>query len=219
MAVVVLSGFEPESKSKNGVYHRACPTAISLSSHKVACGNHCEYLILKRSNHIRTAREAMMSEEERIRHFMEAAIALSLAGMHDNKGGPFGAIVVKNDKIIGCGCNQVTSGNDPTAHAEIVAIRDACNNLGSFDLTGCELYTSCEPCPMCLGAIYWARPKTVYYANTRDDAAAIGFDDQFIYSEMTKSLAERKYPLVRVDCANALEPFREWREKADKACY
>ena len=113
-----------------------------------------------------------MTREEK---FMQEAIDLSLHGITNNEGGPFGCVIVQGDKIIGRGNNKVTSTNDPTAHAEIVAIRDACKNIGSFQLEGCEVYTSCEPCPMCLGAIYWARPKVIYFANNREDAAAIGF--------------------------------------------
>ncbi|HOM91348.1 MAG TPA: nucleoside deaminase, partial [Bacteroidia bacterium] len=113
-------------------------------------------------------------------HFMEEAVALSKKAITDNEGGPFGCVVVKDGKIIAKGNNKVTSTNDPTAHAEIVAIREACKALNSFQLDDCEIYTSCEPCPMCLGAIYWARPDVVYFANTRQEAAAIGFDDEFI---------------------------------------
>lgn len=126
-----------------------------------------------------------MTREEK---FMAEAIALSQKGIQSNQGGPFGCVVVKGNDIVGRGNNMVTSTNDPTAHAEVVAIRDACKNLQTFQLDDCEIYTSCEPCPMCLGAIYWARPKVIYYANNREDAAAIGFDDSMIYEEMGKSL-------------------------------
>ncbi len=118
--------------------------------------------------------------------FMRLAIELARQGMESNAGGPFGSIVVKNGKVIGEGSNRVTSSNDPTAHAEIVAIRDACKNMGSFRLDDCSIYTSCEPCPMCLGAIYWARPANVFFACTREDAAAAGFDDDYLYDEFTK---------------------------------
>src|SRR5690606_13747670 len=111
-----------------------------------------------------------------------------------NEGGPFGCVIVKDDKIVGRGNNSVTSLNDPTAHAEVMAIREACKNLDTFQLTDCEIYTSCEPCPMCLGAIYWARPKVVYFANTRIDAANIGFDDSFIYDEISADISQRKIP-------------------------
>ena len=127
---------------------------------------------------------------------MKEAIALSNTGICNNEGGPFGCIVVKGDEIVGRGHNKVTSTNDPTAHAEIVAIRDACKNLGTFQLEGCEIYTSCEPCPMCLGAIYWSRPAVIYYANTRSDAAAIGFDDSMIYDEINTHINDRKIPVI-----------------------
>src|SRR6187402_2079783 len=134
-----------------------------------------------------------MTREER---FMQEAILLSQHGMIKNEGGPFGCIIVKNDKIVGRGNNKVSSTNDPTAHAEVTAIRDACKNLGTFQLDDCEVYTSCEPCPMCLGAIYWARPKIVYYANNRQDAADIGFDDSMIYDEMKAEMEHRKIPII-----------------------
>src|ERR1700712_2774359 len=124
--------------------------------------------------------------------FMLEAIALSKNGITQNHGGPFGCVIVKDDVIVGRGNNKVTSTNDPTAHAEVVAIRDACKNLNTFQLDDCEIYTSCEPCPMCLGAIYWARPKVIYYANNREDAAAIGFDDSMIYEEFSVGLEKRK---------------------------
>jgi guanine deaminase len=143
-------------------------------------------------------------------YFMREAIRLSIEKMQAGEGGPFGCVIVKNGKIIGRGWNKVTSTNDPTAHAEVSAIRDACKNLESFQLDGCTVYTSCEPCPMCLGALYWARPERIYYANLKSDAAAIGFDDDFIYSEMALPLHERKLassPLLRDE---ALEAFRIW---------
>jgi len=151
--------------------------------------------------------------------FMKRAIELSLQGVQNGRGGPFGAVVVQNNQIVGEGCNQVTSTNDPTAHAEIVAIRDACKRLNSFQLAGCELYTSCEPCPMCLGAIYWARPDIVYYANTRQDAALIGFDDALIYQELTLPLEDRKIPIKALGREWALEVFDLWKSKTDKTRY
>ncbi len=157
-----------------------------------------------------------MTREEK---FMIEAIKMSQKGVHENEGGPFGCIVVKGDKIVGRGNNKVTSTNDPTAHAEVVAIRDACKNIGAFQLDDCEIYTSCEPCPMCLGAIYWARPKVIYYANTRGDAAAIGFDDSMIYEEMSKSYADRKIPIISISRNEALQVFKEWKEKVDKTLY
>jgi tRNA(Arg) A34 adenosine deaminase TadA len=134
-------------------------------------------------------------------------------------GGPFGAVIVKNGAIIAEGFNQVTSSNDPTAHAEVVAIREACRKLGTFQLTDCEVYTSCEPCPMCLAALYWARPKKVYYANDKKDAAKIGFDDDFIYEETFKSIAERTLPMERLLHEEALVAFQRWQDKPDKILY
>ena len=135
--------------------------------------------------------------------FMQEAIRLSIENVTSGKGGPFGAVIVKDGKIIARGANQVTSSNDPTAHAEVVAIRNACKELGSFQLDGCEIYTSCEPCPMCLGAIYWARPNAVFFAADKSDAAAGGFDDDFIYQEINKDLMQRKIPFKK----NGLSPF------------
>ena len=150
---------------------------------------------------------------------MQEAIALSKTGMENNDGGPFGCIVVKGNDIIGRGNNKVLCNNDPTAHAEITAIRDACKNLGSFQLEGCEIYSSCEPCPMCLGAIYWARPAVIYYANTREDAANINFDDSMIYEEMKADIADRKIPMVSLSREKALEIFQQWAIKANKNVY
>ena len=150
---------------------------------------------------------------------MQEAIELSRAGVENNAGGPFGCVIVKDNKIIGRGHNQVTSTNDPTAHAEIVAIRDACKNLGTFQLEGCEVYTSCEPCPMCLGAIYWARPTVIYYGNTRNDAADIGFDDSMIYDEMKAHINERKIPVINLGREDAQKIFVEWINKKDKTSY
>lgn len=151
--------------------------------------------------------------------FMREAIRLSIDMMRCGKGGPFGAVVVKGRKIVGRGCNEVTSSNDPTAHAEIVALRDACKRLKTFQLTGCDLYTSCEPCPMCLAAIYWARLRAVYYANTRKDAAKIAFDDDFIYHEVALPIRRRKLPMKQLLRKEALAAFEEWQEKADKIRY
>ncbi len=151
--------------------------------------------------------------------FMQEAIRLSQLSMQDGKGGPFGCVIVKDNKIIGRGNNQVTSTNDPTAHAEVVAIRDACRILGTFQLEGCEVYTSCEPCPMCLGAIYWARPARVYYANTRKDAADIGFDDDFIYKEIELPVDQRSIAFERMETKEAKEVFDVWRNKGDKIDY
>ena len=150
---------------------------------------------------------------------MKVAIDLARQGMNSGRGGPFGCIVVKGDEIVGKGCNCVASHNDPTAHAEVVAIRDACTNLQSFQLTGCEIYTSCEPCPMCLGAIYWARPDRIYFAATRDDASAVGFDDSLIYEELNIPIAERKIEMTSLQREDAIRLFKEWEEKPDKICY
>jgi tRNA(Arg) A34 adenosine deaminase TadA len=151
--------------------------------------------------------------------FLREAIKLAHQGPNQNAGGPFGAVVVKDGKIIGAAFNRVTSSNDPTAHAEINAIRDACNHLGSFQLSDCTLYTSCEPCPMCLGAIYWARPDRVVYAATHADAAAVGFDDQFIYEEIDLPPAQRSIPMSQDLREEAISAFVAWQEKQDKTAY
>lgn len=151
--------------------------------------------------------------------FLERAIELSQQGMQSGKGGPFGCVIVKDGKIVGEGCNQVTTTNDPTAHAEVVAIRNACKNLNSFQLTGCDIYASCEPCPMCLGAIYWARPERVIYANTKKDAAAIHFDDQFIYEEIKKTDEEREIVFIHHPHKKALQVFEQWKKMVNKTEY
>lgn len=150
---------------------------------------------------------------------MREAIRISIAKMRANCGGPFGAVVVRKGKIIGRGWNQVTSANDPTAHAEVSAIREACKRLRTFQLHDCELYTSCEPCPMCLSAIYWARLKKVYYGNTRRDAASIQFDDDLIYRQLARPISRRKIPMKPLLRAEALAAFAEWKTKADKVPY
>ena len=151
--------------------------------------------------------------------FMLEAIQLSISNVEGGNGGPFGAVVVKDGKIIARGVNQVTAGNDPTAHAEIVAIRNACIVLNSFQLDDCEIYTSCEPCPMCLGAIYWARPAKLFYANSKEDATAINFDDQFIYEEIAKPVEERKLFTRQIMRESALEAFTKWSESTIKTEY
>jgi len=156
---------------------------------------------------------------ERERSFMQIAVELSRKGMETGDGGPFGAIVVRGEEIIGKGWNQVLLTNDPTAHAEVVAIRDACKQLNTFQLHDCEIYTSCEPCPMCLGAIYWARPQRVYFANTKEDAAAIDFDDSFIYHEIEVHHSGKKIPFIAFPDANALQVFKDWKAKGDKTLY
>jgi tRNA(Arg) A34 adenosine deaminase TadA len=150
--------------------------------------------------------------------FMLRAIELSIKSA-ETIGGPFGCIIVKDNKIISEGSNKVTSTNDPTAHAEIVAIRDASNKLNTFNLAGCELYTTCEPCPMCLSAIYWSHIDKIFYANTRDDAKNIGFDDSFIYSEIMKKIDERKIQMKQMLRDEALKAFKIWNEKVDKIKY
>jgi guanine deaminase len=152
-------------------------------------------------------------------HFMEKAIKEAYDNVITKHGGPFGAIVVKDGKIIGVGRNEVTASNDPTAHAEVQAIRDACRYLNDFQLIDCEIYTSCEPCPMCIGAIYWARPKAVYYACTKQDAADIGFDDQFIYDELALPMENRKIPMIKIYPDHADLPFRTWEKSNDKVEY
>lgn len=150
---------------------------------------------------------------------MRAAIKLSISKMRANCGGPFGAVVVRKGKIVGRGWNRVTSTNDPTAHAEVTAIREACRRLKTYQLADCELYTSCEPCPMCLSAIYWARLKRVYYANTRQDAARIQFDDVMIYREVSRPISKRLIPMKQLLREEALMAFEEWESKADKVAY
>ena len=149
---------------------------------------------------------------------MKRAIQLSIDSVK-NGGGPFGAVIVKNDKIVAEGSNKVTSTNDPTAHGEIVAIREACKKLNNFTLSECELYSSCEPCPMCLSAIYWARIDKIYYANTREDARKIDFDDSLIYSEFKKNINERKIPMIQMMRNEALKVFELWDKKTDKVKY
>ena len=151
--------------------------------------------------------------------FMREAIRLSMENVQSGNGGPFGAVIVKNGKIIAIGVNKVTKSNDPTAHAEINAIRNACKTLDSFQLDECEIYCSCEPCPMCLGAIYWARPKAIYFANTKKDAAEINFDDNFIYLEMKLPFPERKLPTIQLLRDEAQSAFIQWQESDDKIDY
>ena len=163
------------------------------------------------------SKRGTMNDERTL--FMREAIRLSLENVQSGRGGPFAAIVVKDGKIIARGTNRVTSTNDPTEHAEITAIRQACKSLGTFQLVGCEIYSSCEPCPMCLGAIYWARPERVFYGNTKQDAAEIDFDDSFIYEEFFKPPGQRKLPMEQLLHEEALAGFKAWKEKADKIKY
>ena len=151
-------------------------------------------------------------------NFMLRAIELSINSVN-TVGGPFGCVIVKENKIIAEGSNKVTSSNDPTAHAEVIAIREACKKLNTFNLNGCDLYTSCEPCPMCLSAIYWARIEKIYYANTRDDAQKIDFDDSLIYSELLKNVKKRKISMVQMMRDEALKAFELWDKKTDKVKY
>ncbi len=156
----------------------------------------------------------MMSHKE----FMQEAIKLSLDSVQ-NGGGPFGAVIVKDGQIISAKSNSVTLQNDPTAHAEINAIREACRKLQTFDLNGCTIYTSCEPCPMCLGAIYWANISEIYFANTKTDAKNINFDDSFIYDEIDKTYSERKIPTTQMMREEAIKAFKAWEQKEDKIEY
>jgi len=157
-----------------------------------------------------------MEEQQK---FMREAIRLSIENVKSGNGGPFGAVVVKNGEIIASGANEVTSSNDPTAHAEVVAIRKACEKLGTFQLDDCEIYCSCEPCPMCLGAIYWARPAKIYYANTKTDAAEIDFDDDFIYKEIELPVDKRKLLTDQLLRDEALKAFSLWNESQNKTEY
>ncbi len=150
---------------------------------------------------------------------MWEAIRLSIQNIREDKGGPFACVIVKDGKVVARGTNLVTSTNDPTAHAEVVAIREACKALGTFQLTGCEVYATCEPCPMCLGAIYWARPDKIYYAGSKEDAAKAGFDDLFLYEEISRKISDRKIPTEQIMRVEALAAFREWEQKQDKTHY
>jgi guanine deaminase len=151
--------------------------------------------------------------------FMARAIELAIENVRSGRGGPFGAIVVRDGKIIAEASNAVTTANDPTAHAEVLAIRAACTKLGVFELRGCELYTSCEPCPMCLGAIYWARPDRVYFGGSAADASRVGFDDSFIYREIAQPHSARKIPMIQLMRDEALESFRTWEVQPNKIPY
>ena len=157
-----------------------------------------------------------MHREEK---FMMEAVRLAEMGIQKNHGGPFGSVIVLEEEIVGRGWNQVIAANDPTAHAEVMAIRDACKKMGDFHLPDCELYTSCEPCPMCLGAIYWAQIKVVYFANNKNDAASIGFNDSFIYDEIMRSRENRKIKMIAIENEDALKLFVQWKLKNDKTLY
>jgi len=151
--------------------------------------------------------------------FMSEAIRLAVENVKSGKGGPFGAVIVKDGEVISTGVNSVTSANDPTAHAEVVAIRNACKKLNSFQLDGCDIYASCEPCPMCLGAIYWARPENIFFAGTKKDAASIGFDDSLIYNEIVLPVEQRKINTFHINHKDSFAPFSEWKKKEDKIEY
>lgn len=157
-----------------------------------------------------------MTREEK---FLSEAVLTGLKGMRENKGGPFGCVIVKNDRIIARGCNSVTATNDPTAHAEIVAIREACRELSQFQLTDCEIYTSTEPCPMCMGAVYWARPARLYFGTTRKDAADGGFDDSMIYTELSLPYGQRRIPMKQIDLQSAKHLFEEWKNLTNRKDY
>jgi tRNA(Arg) A34 adenosine deaminase TadA len=159
----------------------------------------------------------MLNDQEQ--QFLNRAIELSRQAMQNRDGGPFGCVIVKDGKIIAEGNNRVTSTNDPTSHAEIVAIREACRKLGSYQLSGCDIYASCEPCPMCLGAIYWARPARVIFANTKEEAAAIEFDDDFIYHEINMQKGKRRIPFIHVPDQNARDVFNAWKNWEGKQPY
>src|SRR5512133_383249 len=151
--------------------------------------------------------------------FMQRAIALSVENANSGSGGPFGCVIVKNGEIIAEGANRVTATNDPTAHAEIVALREACTKLGTFQLEGCDIYSSCEPCPMCLGAIYWARPSKLYFASTAEDAARAGFDDRFIYEQLEVDYRSRTIPAIQMMREEAKEAFRVWGSNPKRVEY
>ena len=158
-------------------------------------------------------------ETQMIEEFMRRAITLAMENVRSGAGGPFAAVIVKDGRVVADGVNRVTSTNDPTAHAEVVAIREACRKLGDFQLAGCDLYTTCEPCPMCLGAIYWARPARVFYACVAADAAAVGFDDAFIYEELNRAHAERRVPMQELLREESLTIFALWQQQEKKTLY
>jgi guanine deaminase len=161
----------------------------------------------------------MREKQSDVAHFMRRAIELSFKNVRSGKGGPFAALIVKSGKILAEGTNVVASANDPTAHAEIVAIRNACKKIRSFELSGCAIYANCEPCPMCLGAIYWARLARIYFAATSVDAAKIGFDDALLYQQLKRTATARKIPMSQLMREDALKVFRLWEQKPDKIEY
>lgn len=157
--------------------------------------------------------------DERVKSYIDLTIELAVKNVNEGNGGPFAAIVVRNNEIIGTGINSVTTTNDPTAHAEVNAIRDACKNIGAFQLNDCEIYCSCEPCPMCMGAIFWARPAKVYFAATKSDASKAGFDDSFIYEQIDVSADQRTIPFIHIALDKVNTPFQLWVQKKDKISY
>ena len=159
----------------------------------------------------------MISDREK--KYLERAIAIAKQGMEAGNGGPFGCVIVRGDEVVGEGCNKVIAAGDPTAHAEVVAIRAACQKLNTYQLSGCEIYTSCEPCPMCLGAIYWARPDRVIFANTKEEAAAIEFDDAFIYHEINTPAKDRRIPFIHFPHPAAKMVFEQWKNWSGKQKY
>ena len=156
---------------------------------------------------------------DREKHFMHLAIEESFRGLEQGHGGPFGCVIVQGDEVIARAHNSVINHTDPTAHAEVEAIRQACRTLGHFQLPGCEVYCSCEPCPMCLGALYWARPAKIFYANTREQAASIGFDDEFIYTELPLDAKNRRIPTEQIQTPEAFTAFEQWQRTGDKTVY
>jgi guanine deaminase len=194
-----------------------CNTACSATPVWFVAGARFSFLIDALDEDLTVERRRRMAESDRQR-FLAEALRVATENV-ERGGGPFGALVVKDGRIIARAANRVTQSSDPTAHAEVEAIREACRVLGTFQLEGCEIYSSSEPCPMCLGAVYWARPKAVYYANGREVARVAGFDDDHIYEEFLLPPEERRYPLVQLDIEGADEPFRLWAEKDDRVEY
>ena len=193
-------------------------TALNIGSERVHVDRFARRFVGGPDRH--THDDTAMTERSHMDHaFMARAIQLSLENVRSGRGGPFGTVIVKEGRVLAEAANQVTASNDPTAHAEVVAIRDACQKLRCFELRGCVLYTSCEPCPMCLGAIYWARIDRVFFGNLAADAANIGFDDSAIYAEITQPHAEREIPMVQMMRDEALTAFREWEQHPGKIRY
>jgi guanine deaminase len=187
---------------------------MKQSTSEDRCSNHAPYILQPHFRYNLMEKEMCMQNA-----FMRRTIDLAIENVHSGHGGPFAALVVREGKVVATGSNLVTFSNDPTAHAEMNAIREACHALGSFKLDGCDIYTISEPCPMCLGAIYWARLDRVYFANTAEDAASVGFDDSAIFKELVRPMAERRIPFEQIMRDQALEAFRVWEQKPDKIQY